>query len=129
LNPARSNLTALVCSGTALLLLGSYTPGAGIPVCAFHWLTGRPCPLCGLTRGLFHIAKGHWTAAIGYHALSPLVLLMILAMFVVNLWPPLKRLPVPAILRRHAWPCFAALFLGYGVGRAFFMNSAMSFFN
>src|SRR5205807_8780089 len=66
--------TTLFRSGV-LVLLCLYTPGTDLPVCGFHWLTGRLCPLCGLTRGLFQLAKGHWQAAIDYHALSPLVFL------------------------------------------------------
>ena len=27
-------------------------------LCGFHWLTGRDCPFCGLTRALFAFAKG-----------------------------------------------------------------------
>ena len=48
---------------------------------AILWLTGLPCPLCGLTRGLFALAKGHWAAAVRFHPLSPLALAMILSLF------------------------------------------------
>ena len=59
--------------------------------------------------------KGHWRAAIEFHALSPLVLLLFLTAPIKSLRPP--------------WLPIAVLFLGYGVGRAFLRNSAMSFFN
>jgi len=91
------------------------TPVAGLNLCGFHWLTGYPCPLCGLTRAMCQMMKGHWRAAIEYHALSPLVLLLILA-------APVRNIRTP-------WIHVAVLFVGYGVGRAFLRNSAMSFFN
>ena len=119
MNRPRCNLAALLYSGGALLLLYLYSPGIGLPVCGFHWLTGRPCPLCGMTRALFQLAKGHWRAAIDYHALSPLVFLILVASLLANLWPPLKRIPCPAALREHAWVMCSVLFAGYGVGRAF----------
>jgi hypothetical protein len=119
LNPPRCNVAALLCSGGTLLLLCFYTPGTGLPVCGFHWLTSWPCPLCGLTRGLFQLAKGHWQAAIAYHALSPLVFLALVGSLLANLWPPLKQIPCPAALRERAWVICAGLFVGYGVGRAF----------
>jgi len=25
-------------------------------LCGFHWLTGRSCPFCGLTRAMFELA-------------------------------------------------------------------------
>jgi len=63
---------------------------------------------------MFQLAKGQWHRAIEYHALSPLVPLILLA-----LW---RRASIP-------WAHVVALFLGYGFGRAFLRNSAMSFFN
>ena len=95
-------------------ILWAYTPGDGLSLCGFQWLTGRPCPLCGLTRAMFQLAKGHWRQALEYHALSPLVVVILVAVW--------RRAAVP-------WVHVAALFLGYGVGRAFLRNSAMSFFN
>ena len=77
-----------------------------IRLCGFYWLTGRPCPLCGLTRALFALAKGHWAAAIHFNALSPLGFLMLFSLFWngrVRGWP---------------WTAGVAAFAVYGVIRA-----------
>ena len=50
------------------------------PLCGFRWLTGRPCPLCGLTHALFALAKGHFAEALHFHALSPLAAMMLVAL-------------------------------------------------
>ena len=50
-----------------------------LPVCGFRWLTGRPCPLCGLTHALAALAKGHFAEAIHLHALSPLAVVLLFA--------------------------------------------------
>jgi hypothetical protein len=50
-------------------------------LCGFHWLTGRPCPLCGLTRALFAFAKGRWGEAVQFNALSPLAFAMLFSLF------------------------------------------------
>jgi hypothetical protein len=75
-------------------------------LCPFYWLTGRPCPLCGLTRGLFALAKGHWSAAIHFNALAPLALVMILSLFWNRPW------------RARLWTAGIAAFAIYGVCRA-----------
>jgi hypothetical protein len=74
-------------------------------VCAFQWLTGRPCPLCGLTRAMFALAKGHVTEAIHFNALSPLGFVMLLSLF----WN------FPA--RGRLWAGGIAAFAVYGVCR------------
>jgi len=74
-------------------------------LCGFHWLTGRPCPFCGLTRAMFELAKGHWAAAIGLNALSPLAMLMLFSLFWSN--------PLRSRLWTLALPAFAV----YGVCR------------
>ena len=74
-------------------------------LCGFHWLTGRPCPLCGLTRGLLELAKGHWRAALHFNLLSPLAFAMVFAL----LWAG------PA--RARLWTVGLATFAAYGVCR------------
>lgn len=50
-------------------------------LCLFHWLTGLDCPFCGLTRAMLAIAAGHWRAALGFNALSPLAVAMLATLF------------------------------------------------
>ena len=75
--------------------------------CGFYWLTGRPCPLCGMTRALFALAKGHWAEAIHFHALSPLGFCMLFSLF----WKGRAR--------GRLWTAGIAAFLVYGVARLF----------
>jgi uncharacterized protein DUF2752 len=76
-------------------------------LCGFHWLTGRPCPLCGMTRALFALAKGHWTEAEHFNALAPLGFAMVFAVFWPGRW------------RDWLWKGSAAAFAVYGVWRLF----------
>ena len=50
-----------------------------ISLCAWKWLTGHPCPLCGLTRGLCALAKGRWADAVHFNIFSPLVFAALVA--------------------------------------------------
>lgn len=50
-------------------------------VCLFHWLTGLDCPLCGMTRAMLAMGRGHWREAIRYNALSPLGAAMLATLF------------------------------------------------
>jgi hypothetical protein len=96
---------------SAFTVLWCFTPAAepSIRLCGFHWLTGRPCPLCGLTRGLFALAKGHWSQAIHFNALSPLGFTMLFALV----------LDVPWLAR--LWTFGIAAFAMYGICRLAFL--------
>src|SRR5512143_795696 len=48
-------------------------------ICGFRWLTGMPCPLCGMTRALSLLLKGQWTQALRLHPLSPVVLAILIS--------------------------------------------------
>lgn len=77
-------------SRTKLIFLGMLLGGlafspvplnAAFSVCGFRWLTGVPCPLCGMTRALSLLLKGQWELAWRLHSLSPIVLSLLLAAF------------------------------------------------
>ena len=105
--PFKGAFFPVAALAAALVLLRSFTPPS-LPLCGFHWLTGRPCPLCGLTHAIFALAKGQWAEALHWHALSPLAVVMVAALLSKS--PRLARL----------WmPCFAA-FGAYGVWRIVF---------
>jgi Protein of unknown function (DUF2752) len=103
------NRALRVTAGVFLLASLWYSSPPANPVfqlCGFHWLTGRPCPLCGLTRALSALAKGHWSEAIHFNALSPLGFVMLFGLF----W---SKSPVT----RRLWTFGIAAFAGYGVYR------------
>jgi hypothetical protein len=76
----RPSWIARALAASALLFFLLYSPEAEprFTVCGFLWLTGRPCPLCGMTRALCALAKGQWQAALGFHCLSPVAMAAIL---------------------------------------------------
>lgn len=71
-------------------------------------MTGRPCPFCGLTRGLFALAHGRWADAIRFNALAPLAFALLFTLFLK--WP----------MRDRLWRAGALAFAVYGAGRVFF---------
>jgi hypothetical protein len=90
-------------------VLRYFTPAAEphFRVCGFYWLTGRPCALCGLTRAMFALAKGHFVEAVRFNALAPLGFAMVFALF----WS--RKIP------GRIWSAGIAAFAVYGVCRVF----------
>jgi hypothetical protein len=112
--PRREWIEAAAAS--AALLFFRLFPAPAEPawnLCGFLWLTGLPCPLCGMTRGLCAAAKGQWAQALQFHALSPIVLACI------ALWAGVSLLRLSGRFRRPAfpWSTAAVALVGYGVLR------------
>lgn len=61
---ARASLVGLALGGLLL---------SGIPLCPFAYLTGFPCPGCGLTRAGLCLLHGDLRGAIALSPLAPLV--------------------------------------------------------
>ena len=87
----------------ALLLLSALLPLprngeiAGMPsLCAFHNLTGLPCPGCGLTRAWVSIAHGHLSESLVWHPLGPFLFGCALFYVVWSAWVALQRPPFRA---------------------------------
>ena len=63
----------IIYGGIALLAIcvGRFVPVlAFAPSCVFRGLTGMPCPTCGATRSVVHLARGDFFASFG---MNPLV--------------------------------------------------------
>jgi hypothetical protein len=90
-------------------VLWIFTPPAEprFHLCGFRWLTGHPCALCGMTRAMFALAKGHFAEAERFNALAPLGFAMVFALF----WNG----KVPGKI----WSAAIAAFAVYGVWRFF----------
>jgi hypothetical protein len=97
-------LTVLALFALGLVL---FTP-PDLPLCAFRWITGRPCPFCGLTHAVFALAKGRLAEALRWNPLSPLAVLMIAGTF----WNARR-------MARFWTPCIA-IFGAYGLFRLAF---------
>ena len=74
-------------------------------LCGFLWLTGLPCPFCGMTRALCVLMKGQFIQAIQLHALSPMAAVTLAA------------LGVRQTLPGWTWKVLGATFTIYGAGR------------
>ena len=48
--------------------------------CGFRWLTGVPCPMCGMTTAFALMARGELLAALSRHVLGPLLYMATWAM-------------------------------------------------
>ena len=65
---------SIVVVGVWLCLIGATVAAAraldwDIKVCVFRGLTGRPCPTCGMTRGVLSMLRGEIVAGWAYNPL------------------------------------------------------------
>lgn len=68
-------LTATALGISAVVFLFDPTTHPFYPVCQFHRLTGLNCPGCGLTRALYALLHGNFSAALHDNALFVLILI------------------------------------------------------
>ena len=86
----------IIYGGIALLILGvgrllpvlSYAPD-----CVFKGLTGIPCPTCGSTRSVVHLAHGDILSALAMNPLTTLCLMAAIAYFISSLMSMAFDLP------------------------------------
>jgi Protein of unknown function (DUF2752) len=64
------------------LIAARFFPILGMmPSCVFRAFTGIPCPTCGATRSLVHLANGNLSASFGMNPAFALLMLAALFMF------------------------------------------------
>ena len=93
--PSTYFLAALLLA-SALLPLPHNDAIAGMPsICAFHNLTGWPCPGCGLTRSWVSMAHGHLGEALVWHPMGPILFSAALLYAIWSSYTALARPPFP----------------------------------
>ncbi|MDD2237936.1 MAG: DUF2752 domain-containing protein [Kiritimatiellae bacterium] len=80
-----AHLPLLVLTGIPLLL-AEVVPLHWFPLraCTFVWLTGYPCPFCGVTRSFWMMAAGSWRAAWVFCPLGAVVYVLFWGIFLWN---------------------------------------------
>jgi hypothetical protein len=113
--------TILPLSALGFCALTDPHQNEGLILCPFRLVTGLPCPLCGMTRGVGSLLRARWADAAAYHPFSPVVLAGLLAWLAIDLGRAagLWRLGgVDETLKQPApWLCLAATFSTYGLWR------------
>lgn len=87
----------------AAVLVGARLADAGRPlpfdVCGFKYLTGWPCPACGLTRAVCHALRGDWAQSLAYHPAGPLVALTLIVWMLWSAAEAYRGQPIEEALR------------------------------
>jgi hypothetical protein len=123
MSPRKAALARLAIPFGALCVCAVTDPHqpAGWIFCPFLLITGLPCPLCGMTRGVASLLRGRWPDAIAYHLFSPFVLAVLAAWIIIDaghvfrLWNA-RRIGTWA-LRPAPWLAFIGLCTVYGALR------------
>jgi hypothetical protein len=76
---------------------------SGVPLCAFHTLTGWDCPGCGATRATHELLHGHVAAALRYNALWIASLPLVVYVTASELRVSAGGRPLPGDLLRQRW--------------------------
>ena len=90
----RSFLTIL--AGFAFFQIGLTAAGWQGWQCPIYFVSGMPCPGCGLSRAMTFIIWGHWHAAFEMHAFAPLLLIAVMFFAVTAAMP--RRLQQTVLL-------------------------------
>jgi len=100
---------SIIFGTIALLALVSarLLPGLEImPSCPFRAITGIPCPSCGITRSLVHLAHGDISGSLFLNPLFSLALLFSIFLFFARLASlPFKRSAIKLVImdREYAY--------------------------
>ena len=91
----------IIYGGIALLAVfaGRFVPVLSFaPSCVFKGLTGVPCPTCGATRSVVHLAQGELSASLSLNPLVPLLLIIAAIVFFYSLITLILGIPRVAII-------------------------------
>ncbi len=87
----------IILAGFAFVQIGLTAAGWQGWQCPIYFVSGMPCPGCGLSRAMALIIQGHWQAAFDMHAFAPIFLIAVMFFAVTAAMP--RRLQQTVMLR------------------------------
>lgn len=78
----------------------------GLPPCAFRYVTGLPCPGCGMTTAVTHAAHGHFIRSFLTQPAGFVLGVALWCTVPIMVYAGWRRLPVAAVVPRaprHPW--------------------------
>jgi hypothetical protein len=72
--------------------VGTHTQ-LGLPRCGFLWLTGVPCPACGLTTCFTHMMHGQLMAAVQCHPFGVALFALLALALPLTVWAGVRARP------------------------------------
>jgi len=104
-------LCRAACAFAAVVGVGSFL-GISLMPCPFRWVTGLPCPGCGMTRAFLSLLQGQWSIALHYHLFAPFFMLIGLLVVFASIIPATARMKLSnAISLFEGATALPALFL------------------
>ncbi len=116
----RLGLLGALCTPLLIVVLTLFGYDISLWGCPLKALVGIPCPTWGMTRAVFAIAHNQWSAAVEYHLLAPLVVILwavALVQVSIELWT--KRLWSCWWQRRSLWYVGLIITFGYHAFRLY----------
>lgn len=96
-----------------IVLLGGILSYLEVYTCPFLYITGIPCPMCGMTRALFSVLHLDFESSFHFHALWPLVVIILPTYLLIKF----KHIKINKRLENFLSIFIALLFLGYFIFR------------
>ena len=96
----KTRTATAICAGFAVLqmfLMLAHLPA--IPCWFYDW-TGIPCPLCGISRGISSLVRGHIHEGLAWHPFGPETVLLALLLGVAAVLPEQRRLDLARYIQR-----------------------------
>lgn len=77
----------LVLSGIAAVQIVAASLGYGFWQCPIKAVTGKPCPVCGMTAAISALLKGDWRESFQLHAFAPVFFLAFMVFIISAIAP------------------------------------------
>lgn len=103
--------------------------GLGPVLCPSRWVTGLPCPGCGLSRSVSCAVRGMWAASFGHHPFGIPVVVLLVGVAATGLLPRRVRERLTARLQpvrplaRWGILAFITAFVAFGAMRMLLARS------